>query len=315
MKRWKLVLTLGLLIGSSGFADTLNSTGQTPAVSTAFDPLNSFWNNTSSDVVNGTDAANVGNFLNDSGAFALNGNVTTNCPTCGVNYMASGGQMYVNNVNNPNYVSGLTFAEQAGGLQITLLYANSGANGFAEFGLYDASNPDVNHVILRTGGATNLNNNIGAVYTSGTGVGSLSGTISLANGSPYADWGLYVTTCTEGSVSFAQCTNDGDVVTYFMGATSLESATILPFDGSHQHFALFQSGTDVNQYYAGLEDFAFTRTSPTNLTEGYGDYNDLIFGITTSIPSTSGVPEPATLPMVGLCLVGIGVVSRRKLKA
>jgi hypothetical protein len=321
MKKLNLVLSLALFVsGSAVFADTLNSAGSTPAVASAFNPTGAFWNNTSSDVVNGSQAINVGNFLSDTGAVALNGNVTAGCPTCGTNYMASGGQMYVNAGNTPDYVSGLNFVRQAGALQITLLYANSGANGFAEFGIYDVSNPNVNHVILQGGlgqgpGSTmNLNNAIGGVYTQGTGTGSLSGTVSLATGAPYANWGLYVRTCTEGSVTVAKCMADGDIVTYYMGAASQEGSNFVPYDTAHQHFALFQAGTNANQYYAGLEDWAFNASDPnasTNGVEGYGDFNDLIFGITSSI---SSVPEPATLSIVGLGLAGLGILGRRKLK-
>jgi len=307
MKKLNLVLSLAVLLsGSVAFADTLNSAGSTPAVATAFNATGAFWNNTSSDVVNGSQAVNAGNFLNDTGAFALNGNVTLNCSTCGANYMASGGQMYVNSGNTPDFVSGLNFVRQAGALAITLMYANSGANGFAEYGIYDVSNPNVNHTILQAGGVpgNNLNNDIGQ-------------TITLASGSPYANWGLYVRTCEEGSVSSAQCNADGKIVTFYMGAASQENPALYsPYDTAHQHFALFQSGTNINQYYAAVEDWAFNASDPnasTNGVEGYGDYNDLIFGITSSI-NGGAVPEPATLSIMGLGLAGLGMLGRRKLR-
>jgi hypothetical protein len=160
-------------------------------MSAAFNPNGSFWNNGSSDIVNGSNQVNAGNFLNDTGGFALNGDVTLNCPTCGLNYMASGGQMYVNAGNTPDYVNNLNFVKQAGALDIALLYANSASNGFAEFGLYDASNQANavnNHVVLQPGQTTNLNNAIGTVYTSGMQFtsGVNNGVVSLASGSPYA---------------------------------------------------------------------------------------------------------------------------------
>jgi hypothetical protein len=306
--RTRLFLTAAL-VSSAAFGDTLYS-GSSAATGTAFNPTGTFWNNVSSNTVNGTDTANVGNFLSDTGAFALNGNVTLGCPTCGVNYMAGGGQMFVNSGNTPDFVSNLNFVSQGGPLSIALLYAN----GFAEFGIYDASsalNAVNNHLILQPGQTTNLNNHIGQTYTSGTlmeGASNL-GTYLLSSGSPFSTWGLYVTTCEEGSVSFAQCSADGEIVTFYMGEASQEGALYVPYDADHQHFALFQAGTNANTYYAGLEDFAFTRAFPTNPVEGYGDFSNLIFGIYSSSTGTA-TPEPATLSIVALGLAGLGFFGR-----
>lgn len=305
------VVSLALFAGATGvFADVLNS-GASAATSTAFNPTGSFWNNNSSDVVNGSSAVNVGNFLNDTGAFALNGNVTLGCSTCGVNYMASGGQMYVNNGNTPDFVNNLNFVKQAGGVQITLLYANDSANSLASFGLYDASNTA--NTLLLQGAGTNLNTSLGTTYTSGTlfaGATNL-GTYDLSGGSPYANWGLFATMCTENAASVSQCSTDGDLVTYFMGALSALNAGQTPFDTAHEHFALFQAGTNANQYYAGVESFAFTAQNPTSSpTEGYGDFNDLIFGVTTSIQNVA-TPEPGTIGIMGLGLAGLGILGRR----
>jgi hypothetical protein len=151
-------------------------------------PPGSFWNNSSNDVVNGSNAANIGNFLSDTGAFALNGKVTAGCPTCGVSYMAAGGQMVVHAGNTPDFVSNLNSVKQAGALSVSLLYANSGANGFAEFGICDArsvANAANNHLILQPGSVTNLNNDVGATYTSGTlfNGGTNLGAYNLSSGS------------------------------------------------------------------------------------------------------------------------------------
>jgi hypothetical protein len=332
-----LVLSAALVLsGSAAFGDTLNS-GSSAATGTTFNPAGAFWNNLSSDTVNGSNAANVGDFLSASGSFAA---PVAGCPTCGTNYMAGGGRMFVNAGNTPDYVSNLNFVRQAGALSITLLYANSDANGNAEFGIYDSSSPTNsvnNHLILQPGQVTNLNNAIGNVYTTGVLVSgsTIGGTWNLAAGSPYATWGLYVRTCEEGSVSFAQCNADGKIVTFYMGQPSQLGTLYAPYDTAHQHFALFQNGSSVNiqagsglniqagsslniqagsntnTYYAGLEDFAFSAAFPTNPIEGYGDFNDLIFGINSSVSTT---PEPATLSIVGLGLVGLGFFGRRQLK-
>ena len=168
-------------------------------------------------------------------------------------------------------------------------------------------------LFFQAANAINLNNNIGAVYTSGsmfTGVVN-NGTYNLANGSPYATWGIYVKTCTENAVSSAQCATDGDLVTYYMGEPSQLNPNQTPYDVSHQHFAAFQAGTNVSQYYIGLEDSAFTAALPAGGVEGYGDFSDLIFGVNTAgatlPPLTPTTPLPSTilLMLVGLLAVAM----------
>jgi hypothetical protein len=308
IRRLSLVLTATLFLGgSAALADTLNS-GSIAAPMQAFNPSGSFWNNVSSDTVNGTNQINVGNFLTGTGGFASS---VAGCTTCGPNYMAGGGQMVVNSGNTPDYVSNLNFVRQAGALSITLMYANSAFNGFAEFGIYDASSPSnamQNHLILQAGLVTNLNNSIDTVYTSGTEFSGTTnlGTYNLSTGSPYATWGLYERVCLEGPVSYTQCNADGKIVTYYMGENSQLPSNYVPYDTAHQHFALFQAGSNLNTYYAGIEDFAFTQASPTNPVEGDGDFNSLIFGVTTSMTdSIAPVPEPTTLSVTLLGLAGL----------
>jgi hypothetical protein len=313
MKNLLLLVLLSLTVAAS--ADTLLS-GASTATSSAFNPVGSFWNNASADIVNGSNQANVGNFLNDTGAFALNGNVTSGCLTCGVNYMAGGGQMYVNTGNTPDFVSNLNFKGVSGTLTIALLYANNPSNSLSTFGIYDASNPTTNHLVLQNAG-TNLNGDIGTVYTSGelfSGATDLGG-YSLTNGSPYANWGLFVTTCEDSqATNDTQCAAEGQLVTFYMGALSQEGSDFTN-DTSHQHFALFQSGTNVDQFYAGVEESAFTAANPTIPTEGYGDFNDLVFSINTSATGTSTTtptPEPATIFTTALGIGGVLLRMRRR---
>lgn len=308
-----LRLSLRLLLASLCFlvfgvgadslrADNLNS-GNNTAVSTAFNSTGSFWNNSSTDVVNGSNAANVGNFLNATGSFAT---PVAGCSTCGVNYMADGGQMFVNSGNVPDYVQNLNFVTQTGGLQVSLLYANSPENTLTSFGIFNTAN--VADVLLLEPAGVNLNNAIGATYVFGTQfAGSTNlGLYDLSNGSPFATWGIYVTTCTEVVSTQAACQADGDLVTYYLGTNG-------------QQFALFQSGTNVNQYYAGVEETPFGASQS-------GDYNDLILSIKTAIPesgpggpggggdgggSGTPVPEPGTFPMIGLGFAGISMLRRR----
>jgi len=301
MKRFLLV-SVALLLGGSGiFADNLNS-GNTTATSSAFNPAGSFWNNPSTGMVNGSNFANVGNFLSGTGAFAF---PVAGCSTCSPDYMAGGGQMFVNSGNVPDFVSNLNFVTQTGGMQVSLLFANSPENTLTSFGIFNTANP-ADFVLLEPAGV-NLNNAIGATYVFGTQfAGSTNlGTYDLSNGSPYGTWGIFVTTCTEVASSQAACQADGDLVTYYMGANG-------------QQFALFQSGTNVDQYYAGVDETPFG-VSQT------GAYSDLILSIKTAIPESgpggpggggsgsggTNVPEPGTFSMIGLGLVGIAMMRRR----
>ena len=298
-----ILLCLGFLLSSVGTnslrADNLNS-GNNTAISTAFNPTGSFWNNLSNDTVNGSNINNVGNFLDATGSFAT---PVAGCSTCGPDYMAGGGQMFVNAGNTPNFVSNLNFITQTGGLQVSLLYANSPENTLTSFGIYNTAN--LADVVLLEPAGVNLNNAIGATYVFGTQfAGSANlGVYDLSNGSPFSSWGIYVTTCTEAASSQAACQADGDLVTYRLGA-------------SGQQFALFQSGTNVNQYFAGVEE------TPVAASQS-GDYNDLILSIHTSIPesgpggpgggggSGTTVPEPGTFSMIGPGLAGISMLRRR----
>jgi hypothetical protein len=304
------VLTATLFAaGPAAYADTLDANASA-AIMQSYNSSGSFWNNASTSTINGTNQNNVGNFLTGTGSFA---SPVAGCPTCGPNYLAGGGQMVTNPGNTPDSVSGLNFVRQAGALSITLMYANSANNGFAEFGIYDASsqaNAAQNHLILQPGLVTNLNNSIGAVYTSGmlfSGSTDL-GSYSLANGSPYASWGIYERVCEEGSVSYAQCNADGQIATFYMGEPSQLPSQYVPYDTAHQHFALFQAGSNLNTYYAGLEDYAYTQAFPTNPVEGYGAFDSLVFGLTTSIDT---MPEPGTLSVVLIGLAAFGIFRRK----
>lgn len=307
----KLVLAAATMLGATAYADTLNTGGGFNTSTGTFSAFalgtmgsctggtcidgTPFFNNTSGDVVNGSQAANAGNFLGDTGAFALNGNVTAGCSTCGVNYMASGGQMYTQASNSPNFATAFSFIRQAASLQITLLYANSSTNNNLEFGIYDASSQATalsSHDIIQQAGITNVNSLIGTTY-------------GITD--PYATWGVYARTCDVNAANGA-CPGS-NVVTYFSNvALNGVNGDTPAADVNHMHWALFEDGTNPSIYYLALEDFAI-QSGTRNSIEGYGDYNDIILEI-----DTTGVPEPATLSIVGLALLGFGFVGRRHLK-
>lgn len=305
MKLQLFLVAGALFAGATAYADTLNtgggfntSTGTLSAFSLG--TLGScspgcidgspFFDNTSGDLVAGTHLANAGDFLDALGSFAG-----------GTNNLAGGGQMYTQTqaAGSPNYASAFSFIRQAASLSITILYANSSVNNNAEFGIYDASsqsNALNNHEIVQpiTAGS-NLNNLIGQTY-------------NITQN--YGVWGIYARTCDVNAADHA-CPG-GNVVTYFSnvalngvnGDTTAADAA-----ANHMHWALFQSGTNAAVYYLALEDYAFQGAETRNVTEGFGDYNDLILRI-----DTSGVPEPATLSIMGLGLAGLGMLGRRKLK-
>jgi PEP-CTERM motif len=194
------------------------------------------------------------------------------------------------------------FVRQAGALTISLIYANDPSNSGAEIGIYNQSdisgvNPG-NHTVLQTGGVTNLI----ASFASPVALGSFAG------GSPYANWGVYVRECTTVPVVPNSCT--GNVAQYT--ETTASNLGVPANDTAHQHWALFQSAANANIYYLALEGFAFGSNGPASFAapnEGNGDYSDMIFQINTS--GVSGVPEPATLSVVGLGLIGLAAFGRR----
>src|SRR5438105_2017822 len=115
MRKLNLVFALiaALALGSVAWADTITGTGTFSAFSAGVVGT-PFWNNPSLDSVNSSTAANVGNFLHDTGAFALNGNVTAGCSACGTDFMGGGGQQYTEAAHSPNFASSFNFVRQAG---------------------------------------------------------------------------------------------------------------------------------------------------------------------------------------------------------
>ena len=237
------------------------------------------------------------NFLTGTGAFAGG----TNWVGDGAVYLGSGSSSIANNFN---------FVRQAGALSISVIYANSSGINGAEVGIYDATDATsaaLNHQYLANlpGNTSITNADTGNIGNPSTGALNL-----LTNGaSNYANWGIYVREVNLptdfGNPTFYQNTaaQAGQLGT---------NPTVQTNDINHQHWALFQSATDASVYYLAMEDWAFGFNSTGALNsplEGYGDYNDIIFQITTS--AALGTPEPSTVSILGLGLVGLFAYARK----
>jgi hypothetical protein len=110
------------------------------------------------------------------------------------------------------------------------------------------------------------------------------------------------TTVNESGISF---TSYGFYVTAG-GNTWFSNTALDANDGTHQHFALFNFAADANVFYLGLTDWFFG-----NGGNGNGDYQDLVLRINTD---AAGVPEPATMALMGAGLLGLGYTRFRSRK-
>ncbi len=94
----------------------------------------------------------------------------------------------------------------------------------------------------------------------------------------FADYGVYATTCGFNPNGSIYC----DMF--------YSNAALDPNDEStNQHFSLFQSAQNPELYFVGFED-----SRGWNTTEGYGDFNDVIFKLQTDTPFNIPVVTPGT---------------------
>ncbi len=262
-----------------------------------------FWNQGS----DGT--GNVAAFLTAQGNFATQ--TTYVSSSTGQYYSASG------NSANP---AAFSFLQGASTVNVAVLFANAGQNFGNTFGttvgIYDLSNSSNRVVLFGPGSLYNGANNdcvgtatcvsgtntINGLFNAGNGSGGAAGTAPpTANGAAtFAQWGIYATTCTNSSAGTG-CN------TFFSGTPG--SDTVNPSGGgsavAHQHFALFAAASNSTTFMIGFEDFFGNNANEGN----FGDYNDVILQFTTSA-APGGVPEPGTLSVMGLGLVGLGVIRK-----
>ena len=298
------IIAAGLLIPFAGMADTIVSTGSLVGVPLNFQSTTGanqnqgmpFWNNNSIDGAN----MNAGDYLTGSN------------PTTGAtDYLGTGFGDYLSTggpgVDAPNF----TFLQSAVTVQATLLFSDSIANySFTNYGivgtqigLYNAANPGQTTTLFAAGTLWNPNGPSG-------GWGTYNNNLtpqSPVTANTWANYGVYAYTCGFNPEGSTYC------VTYYSNA-ALNQAT----DPNHQHFALFEDPQNSSTYYIAFED-----GRGMNPYEGYGDYNDVIFKLQTAQnPSLNSLgingpespvvtPEPATLSIMGLGLVALGLLKRR----
>ncbi len=321
MKKFLLVSAAVVALSSSIFADAIwsGSTGTLVSIPTTSswptatytgNPISTntqapFWNNPSSDTI-ASHVANVGDVL---------AGLTTGTNLIGTNLSSVGG-----NINGSYYALTANDNTAGGGDPETAASGTSASPGLAFSMISNASAYNV--AVLFADSSLNLPTAVvptvfGYYYGSGVGIqlhqlGSISNNVtgapaSLASNVQFdsngAVYGFYATACY--LVVSGNCTGS---VTYTSGAGNFSNN--LPSGSSFlgslglQHFALFQLAD--GEYVLGFEDYPGV-LGGGGATEGIGDFNDVIIGITSA-----AVPEPGTIGIMGLGLAALGFLGRRR---
>jgi len=295
----KKLLAVLLTISGMALADTIS----TPAANTIVPMLpNStyaadtslgntpFFNNMS---VDGGGADNAGYFLTNTGAFA--GTLSPVTPPTG----------YLGQVAN-NSAAALAFdlVRQATSINVSVLYQNAPQTNLNQgsiqsgtsFGIYDVG------TLAKT-----------QIYGPGTipgQVGAAATTVSTAGISGTGAYGFYATVC-QPAEGLGNCYTFYSDTSLNPNVTNQFSSFVVegPSGTVHQHFALFTLAS--GGFYLAFENSVSSNSfDGTGGPEHYGAFNDIIFSINTG-GGGGGVPEPATLSMMGLGLLSLGLMGRR----
>jgi hypothetical protein len=324
-----VVALSGSVFGDSIWTGSVGSLNTIPTTATFYAAMGSypntssanaqipFWNNPSSDVLNGDNHyTNVGDVLagvstgtnligsNLSGTPGIN-QTTANIIGSYFAYTATdntaGGGDPVTTVSGTSATPSLeySFSSTATAYNIAVLFADSTldtgvAGSGTVFGYYTGSGVSIS---LHPIGNPISNNTTGTPQTIATNdVLEPSTTV----------YGFYATVCYQyiGGVCY-------ESITYTTGAgnysSNITSGNALLAGEGWNHFALFElaNGEEV----LGFEDSPWA-LGTANATEGEGDFNDVIIGLT----SQGGVsaPEPGTIAIMGLGLAALGSLGRRR---
>jgi hypothetical protein len=164
-----------------------------------------------------------------------------------------------------------------------------------QIGLYDVANPTINETLFAAGTLWNFGNPNGIFNN------NVTPQAPVTVGS-WSNYGVYAYTCGYNPNGVPYCN-------MFYSNSALNWG-----DPNHQHFSLMENPQTPNTYYIGFEN-----NLGLSATEGYGDYNDVIFKLQTTQNQTLNItddgppavaPEPATWSILGLGLAGLVVVRR-----
>lgn len=282
MKRSAIVAAAFLLPCSGLFADSISmgftsfsfNSGQTiPQQNVAGTP---FWNNYSPDSgTGGSHGMNIGYALTDTGGFA------STSPLLGTDSVA--GSLLGAGGADP---SSFNFTANGDPYTIELLFSDSGLPGEVTVGWYSLANPSTLNPIFSD--VPNTNTPMLAQPFSAGSIGT--------------QYGFYATVCYDPpscTVTVTYYTQSGDNTT-----TGLGTATSFGTIGdptAFNHFALFNLNSSTQSYVLGLSE------APNGTgTEQLGDFQDLVLEL-----NDTATPEPATLALVGISLVTVGIIRRR----